>query len=237
MKDCDDICLDEEESDTELAETGDIKSFNSMASAKGKKGKSKVANEPVSEKTIKKPARAKGSTRPKKGRPTSEPAHTPSTTDTGAQSSLRKSAFIAPHPPTTIDELPTTIADLEILLPSLCVPQAVDAVEAEMEDEIATLSLAERPDMLKYLQLHLAILKTHMTAVTIDDDSDVRTQLAIRKKALQWYIRHYQRLLVPAQSPQRNAHIPDLTLSAAQPVIDARMDVDIDNAIASFGKP
>ena len=237
MKDCDNICLDEEDSNTKLAETGDIKSSNSMASAKGKKGKSKVVNEPVSEKTIKKPVHAKGSTRPKKGRPTSEPAHTPSTTDMGTQSSLWKSAFIAPHPPITIDELPTTITNLEILLLSLCVPQAVDVVEAEMEDEIATLSLTKRPDMLKYLQLHLAIMKTHMTTITIDDDSDMWTQLVIHKKVLQWYIQHYQRLLVPTQSPQHNAHILDLTLSAAQPIIDARMDVDIDNVIASFGKP
>ena len=130
-----------------------------------------------------------------------------------------------------------TITDLEILLLSLCMPQAVDAVEVEMEDEIATLSLTKRPDMLKYLQLHLAIMKTHMTAITIDDDSDMWTQLVIHKKVLQWYIQHYQCLLMPAQSPQHNAHIPDLTLSAAQPIIDARMDVDIDNVIASFGKP
>ena len=136
MKDCDNICLDEEDSNTKLAETGDIKSSNSMVSAKGKKGKSKVVNEPVSEKTIKKPVHAKGSTRPKKGRPTSKPAHTPSTTDMGMQSSLWKSAFIAPHPPITIDELPMTITDLEIS-PTKC---AVAGLEPRCNTPQALLS-------------------------------------------------------------------------------------------------
>lgn len=242
MKNCDDISLEEEASDKE-PEPMDASS-TAVGSRKAT-SKRKSAKEPATVQTRKKPV-----PKPKKGTKTSA-KETPAVAGpsqplvvTGASapsSSPSQCTFTPPCIPSSIDELPTTIACLEKVLPSLNRSLVVDTVEEDVEEELAALALASTPDMVKYLQLSLNVLKTKSDAITKDDDSVVMGELSARREALQWYLDQYNKLLQPsAPSAPRDRDVPALTVSQAQPMFDseayAGMDVDIDNAFAQFGE-
>lgn len=250
MNDCDDISLGGDQTDTEP-----IKTSTAATNRKGK-GKSKGTKEQGTTQKGKKTSRATESTRLKKGTQTSAevastiagPAQalatagttcTTSQTDASASSSrLPPSTFTPPPAPTTIDQLPSSIAALDSLLPSFRVTQVVDTVEEHMEDALAALALAPQPDMVRYLQLSLDILKAQRSAITQDDSDEALIQLMVRKKALQWYLSQYTLLRPVAQSARRAADIPTLTVSPEVPVQDAQfyggMEMDVDDLSAPF---
>jgi hypothetical protein len=72
----------------------------------------------------------------------------------------KKDMFQFPPKLTNIVELPSTIAALENLLPKLQVNFAVDSIEEDDEEVILLLALAAVPDMPRYLEKNLELLKT-----------------------------------------------------------------------------
>ena len=126
-------------------------------------------------------------------------------------------AFVFPPAPTTITQLPSTIAELERLLPQIHVKLAVDSVEEEAEDELALLALAAVPDMPRYMEKSLELLLTHRGAITEDDDDSISAQLEWRDKALRWYLTHYRHF-----APAMDAEI------VVDPIFGPFDDMDVD---------
>jgi hypothetical protein len=136
--------------------------------------------------------------------PTDEVAGTPAGPPTPPTSTLTSSAVAPPPtspqnttrtwPPavvTSIDDLPSTIRALEDALPQLRAP-SIDTVESDVEDDIAKMALADRPDMVRYLEKSLEVLKMHRNASAMDAGVLGSVELESRERALQWYLTHYK---------------------------------------------
>lgn len=94
---------------------------------------------------------------------------------------------------TNIAGLPSTIHELEKLLPQFNVKLSVDTVEEELEDQIAQMALNDAPDLPKYLQMNLDVLETHHKANKFDDNFKGLVQLEKRKIALKLYLSEYSK--------------------------------------------
>ena len=235
-----------EDSDTETKGSDVDKPAKRSAS---RKGKGNAAKETASKEKRNTKTRATPSTKLRKGKGGSQNnAPTLQISASGAPSQAAASApspivpqtiFIRPPMPTSLNQLPCSIADLDRVLPSFNAVLAVDTVEEDEENEIAKLALAQPQDMVKYVEVSLDILNKHRSAITKDDAGAVVAHIEARKEALEWYLANYIRLRPVVQSAPRDpvVPLPAVTLSADQfdpQLIDA-MDLDYE-AVVPPGK-
>jgi hypothetical protein len=135
----------------------------------------------------------------------------------------KKDGFQFPPKPTSLGELPSTIAELEHLLPKIQVHLAVDSVEEDDEDAILLLALAAVPDMPRYLEKNLELLKTHRGAITTDDGDEALAQLKQREQVLRWYLAQYRLLAPGAEAEAETEMLVDPIFGA-----DYEMNVDLE---------
>lgn len=143
----------------------------------------------------------------------------------------QKHALVYPPSPKTLQELPSTIIDLEALLPKFDTPP-IDTVEDDAEDEITLLAMAERPDFEKFILCNVAIIKTHRRSINQHDHAKLWTQLQEREQMLDWYFLHYTRL-----AKQKGVYRAN-TEPEVDPIFGPfdGMDVDLSEEPAPLGK-
>ena len=128
--------------------------------------------------------------------------------------------IVHPPSPRTLQDLPTTIPELEALLPKFNAPP-INTVEDELEDEIAALSLSSTPDFVKYLACHVKIIQTHRASINQRDHPQLWLQLELHEESLNKYSKYYTTLGQPSTAYRMNAD-----QGANQPM---EMDLDIDD--------
>jgi hypothetical protein len=111
--------------------------------------------------------------------------------------------LVYPPSPKTIQDLPSSLSELDALLPKFDTPP-VDAVEEDAEDELAALALAAQPDFLAYILRHLSIIKTHRNSIDEHQHARLWRQLRERERMLNWYLPHYIRLGRGDTDPSRD---------------------------------
>lgn len=97
---------------------------------------------------------------------------------------------VLPPIPKTKGELPATISDLESLLPKFDAPP-LDAVDPELEENIAAHFVASTPNFTKYISDNILVIKTHRQSINKHDNSVLWTQLQNRETVLEWYENFY----------------------------------------------
>ena len=119
-----------------------------------------------------------------------------------------------------IANLPSTIYELEKLLPKFDIKPSVDTVEEELEDQIALMALNDAPDFPQYLQMNLDVIEMHQKANTFDANFKGLVQLQKRKRALQSYLGKYSKFSSASASHGEPEMPADMTSTLDEMEID-----------------